>query len=133
MSVIRHPEPMIVLSPIAIVVVALIVEPDIPTLFPITIRLPDAEILKKQGWNIPTELEVNLLLQWKLLPIVIVPFLISGCNFRSNQELRFTYKRPLIPQDLLNGKPASRHQKKVGRVENKKLYKCFIAIIFLPI
>lgn len=107
---------MIVLSPIVIVVVALIVEPDMPTLSPITIRLPEAEILKKQGWNIPTELDESLLLHLKLLPIEIVPFLISGCNFRINQELWFTYKRPLIPQDLLNGNPASRHQKKVGRV-----------------
>lgn len=128
MSVIRQPDPMIVLSPIVIVVVALIVEPDMPTLSPIIIRLPEAEILKKQGWNIPTELDESLLLHLKLLPIEIVPFFISVCNFRSSQELRSTYKRPLMPQDLLNGKPASRHQKKVGRVENKKLYICFIGL-----
>ena len=49
MSVIRQPEPMMVLSPIVMEVVALMVEPEIPTLLPIIILLPDALILKKHG------------------------------------------------------------------------------------
>ena len=44
---------------------ALMVDPEIPTWLPIIILLPEAEILKKQGWKIPTELDVNLLLHEK--------------------------------------------------------------------
>lgn len=64
-SVIRQPEPMMVLSPIVMEVVALMVEPEIPTLLPIIILLPDDVMLKKHGWNMPTEFDVSLLLQEK--------------------------------------------------------------------
>lgn len=122
---------MMVLSPIVIVVVALIVDPEIPTLLPMIILLPDADMLKKQGWNIPTELDVSLLLQWKFFPIIISPFFISGCFNLSSQELRLTYTRPRMPQVLSNGSLLIKHQKKVVIVLQNRQYVLYIKMLII--
>ena len=64
MSVIRQPDPIIVLSPIDTDVVAFIVLPEMPTLLPIIILLPSVFILNKQGCMSPIEFELNLLLHY---------------------------------------------------------------------
>lgn len=128
-SVIRHPEPIIVLSPIVIVVVALMVEPDMPTLLPIMILLPDAEILKKQGWKIPTELDVNLLLHIKPSPIIISPFIISGCFSLNNQDVLPKNNLPLIDQELLYLSPERKHHQIVGIVRENNLYNLTILLL----
>lgn len=70
---IKHPDPMATLSSITIDDAAFIVDPEIPTLFPITMEEPSIAILKTQGWIRPIELESTILLQEKLTPIVNFP------------------------------------------------------------
>ncbi len=73
-SLIKQPEPINTLSSIVIVFVAFIELPEMPTLLPMIILLPDVEILNTQGWISPIEFDFILLLHLKSLPIINLPF-----------------------------------------------------------
>ena len=73
-SVIRQPLPTSTLFPIFILLVAFMVEPEMPTLLPMTISAPAVAILNTQGCIKPIEFDVTLLLHLKLFPMKSFPF-----------------------------------------------------------